>query len=92
MNPSNKWLRYTYGNLPEEKDFYDQYKLIMGGLDVPYKICNDKVHGNVDFNAIELYRELQLLNEYQYEEEYDESLDEHEWISCILQTLNIEWI
>lgn len=79
----------TYGQLPSEDDFVEQYVAVMGSEDAPYEIRNDKGGADGTYDAYKLYallhEQTQLFNE-------DSDDDAGDFTSAVLSTLNIEWI
>ncbi len=82
------WLRYTYGILPAFSSFANQYKLVLGSFEAKYAIRKDEEWGDQDFNAAELYNVLNKMTD-RWSNGDDEAGN---WVSSVLQTLNIEWI
>jgi hypothetical protein len=77
------WLRFTYGILPSREQFFDAFERIM--QDRSYSFGNDPRLGNGEYTTSEIWAELLKA----VEEGTDVSLD---WASCVLYTLEIEWI
>lgn len=80
------WLHFTYGVLPSWEEFESQYMQVVGFK--VYQVRNCPMVGNRDFTDLELYKYLQQL--VSLWDNGDE--DAGDWVSCVLQTLNIEWI
>lgn len=88
-------ITLTYGVLPTKEQFEEQYVKTLGSDCNIYKVRNCKTVGNQDYTITALWGTINLFYNRAERDIRIDSIKANEysdWISCVLETLGIEWI